>query len=442
MALDSLMEPREDPETLKGKWDSFLSSDENRSALLQFGLALMQPVGVGQTTAGHIGQAIGAGAEASGRVRQQDIELEEAQAKRRREEEGLDLRRMESGANIDIARSRLAGEVDDRALRRDLGEFEKEYKTEDLKDRKESRELTRQSQAEALRRDAQKTDLEKRRVDISEQQGNRRLDIDEGKTSAEAARRNAEAARQDQIREEKNAAAQKKLFREFVESRAKQRAEAINNDISYSGPPVDIASVYKEWEKNPEIMESFRRQFDQEVYRSQQPAPGVETRGLSTTTPRLNEGGDKPAPPPPAVPQNSPAERVKERFEDVPARGTAAPVPSSPMPGVQTAPPAATPRLSKEGNEQSKQPLPSATRSPEQKKPKWADLAKERALTSDGRDMGTWLDVVSELAQRYDKASPEDRIKIKQIARGGRSRVSNPELFDKYMKGLGIDLNE
>ncbi|MGH7472620.1 MAG: hypothetical protein ACREJW_01650, partial [Candidatus Methylomirabilales bacterium] len=48
------------------------ASPEARAALLQFGIAAMQPVGFGQNLAGHLGQAIGAGAEASGRVTEQE----------------------------------------------------------------------------------------------------------------------------------------------------------------------------------------------------------------------------------------------------------------------------------------------------------------------------------------------------------------------------------
>lgn len=52
---------------LQEKWRSWLADPANRAALIQSGVALMQPVSIGQSPFGHLGQAIGAGAEASAR---------------------------------------------------------------------------------------------------------------------------------------------------------------------------------------------------------------------------------------------------------------------------------------------------------------------------------------------------------------------------------------
>lgn len=44
---------------LSRQWNQFLDDPRGRSALINFGTALMQPVGVGQSAAGHVGQAFG-----------------------------------------------------------------------------------------------------------------------------------------------------------------------------------------------------------------------------------------------------------------------------------------------------------------------------------------------------------------------------------------------
>lgn len=53
-----------DPATATNQWDSWMERPGNRQALLQMGLQMMQPVAMGQTVGGHIGQAVGAGGEA------------------------------------------------------------------------------------------------------------------------------------------------------------------------------------------------------------------------------------------------------------------------------------------------------------------------------------------------------------------------------------------
>jgi hypothetical protein len=58
--------------------DALMRDPESRSALLQIGLGLMQPTAMGQTFAGHIGQAVGSGGEAVGRIAEQDIKQQKA----------------------------------------------------------------------------------------------------------------------------------------------------------------------------------------------------------------------------------------------------------------------------------------------------------------------------------------------------------------------------
>lgn len=49
---------------LMSQWNAFLAKPGNMAAVMSAGLAMMQPVGVGQSTIGHIARAIGQGAEA------------------------------------------------------------------------------------------------------------------------------------------------------------------------------------------------------------------------------------------------------------------------------------------------------------------------------------------------------------------------------------------
>src|SRR4051812_30369344 len=78
---DALTGGQVDPvEATKG-WDDWLQRPGNRTALLQMGINLMQPVGIGQTPFGQIGQAIGAAGEAQGRVAAQDLKEEQVDNK-------------------------------------------------------------------------------------------------------------------------------------------------------------------------------------------------------------------------------------------------------------------------------------------------------------------------------------------------------------------------
>jgi hypothetical protein len=56
-----------------GQWRDWIQNPENRASLMQFGIALMQPIGVGQTPIGHFGQALGQGGEAADRVQREEM---------------------------------------------------------------------------------------------------------------------------------------------------------------------------------------------------------------------------------------------------------------------------------------------------------------------------------------------------------------------------------
>ena len=66
---------------LADKWRNWIGDERNRTAMIQFGINLMQPIGYGQTPLGHLGQAIGAAGEAVSRRKKEDIAEEEAGSK-------------------------------------------------------------------------------------------------------------------------------------------------------------------------------------------------------------------------------------------------------------------------------------------------------------------------------------------------------------------------
>lgn len=57
---------------IAGQWRNWMANEQNRSALLQFGVSLMQPMGFGQNVAGHVGQAVGSVGEMATRRQEAD----------------------------------------------------------------------------------------------------------------------------------------------------------------------------------------------------------------------------------------------------------------------------------------------------------------------------------------------------------------------------------
>lgn len=89
-------------EATKG-WDDWLQRPGNRTALLQIGLNLMQPTAIGQTTAGHVAQAIGAGGEAQARVAAQDLREDQVDNKLAIANERLRIAQQNADANTQRA---------------------------------------------------------------------------------------------------------------------------------------------------------------------------------------------------------------------------------------------------------------------------------------------------------------------------------------------------
>lgn len=89
------MEPQVPPETqvgLKARWDSFLSNPDNRAALFQFGISALQPIGVGQSLLGHLGQAAGMAGETVAERSQQRAEAAQVSLNRKLQLAELGLR--------------------------------------------------------------------------------------------------------------------------------------------------------------------------------------------------------------------------------------------------------------------------------------------------------------------------------------------------------------
>lgn len=105
------------------KWRAWLGSEQNRAALLQTGLSLMQPVQPGQSQFGHIASSIGEGLGAAGRTEARLRAEELAQQKLDREMSADELERQIKIAGLELDRAdsaslgeqRRAGIANDRA---------------------------------------------------------------------------------------------------------------------------------------------------------------------------------------------------------------------------------------------------------------------------------------------------------------------------------------
>jgi hypothetical protein len=93
--------------TLSKMWDNWTSRPENNAALINFGLQLMQPIGPGQSRLGHWGEAIGAGAEASGRNVAEQQAREETERKADLAERAAQVSEEKAGAYSEYMRNRL-----------------------------------------------------------------------------------------------------------------------------------------------------------------------------------------------------------------------------------------------------------------------------------------------------------------------------------------------
>src|SRR5258706_12493997 len=64
--------PGFEPGKLLDGWNSWVEKPNNRAALMQFGIAMLQPMGMGETGGSHFANAIGSAGEAHQRVTGQE----------------------------------------------------------------------------------------------------------------------------------------------------------------------------------------------------------------------------------------------------------------------------------------------------------------------------------------------------------------------------------
>lgn len=100
-----------DPNTfdaIRGQWDTFMANPQGRAALLSAGIALMQPPSFGDTAAGQIGRAIGAGGQSATANQAMDIKASEAESKQSLREAQSTL----AGARAETADARAGAAAD------------------------------------------------------------------------------------------------------------------------------------------------------------------------------------------------------------------------------------------------------------------------------------------------------------------------------------------
>jgi len=107
---------------LAGQWRSWMANDNNRAALMQFGVSMMSPMGFGQNPTGHIGQALGSVGELGSRREASDLKRQEADSKQ-------DLR----ASQAQLAESRAANAGSGAARQADRLQFQRERLDNDIR---------------------------------------------------------------------------------------------------------------------------------------------------------------------------------------------------------------------------------------------------------------------------------------------------------------------
>jgi hypothetical protein len=112
--------PPDQKSGLRAAWDAWTSRPENNAALLQFGLNMMSPRAAGQSNLGHFAQAVGGGAEASGRsqelqkaeaYKEQEMGLKEQEAARKGQETEAYTEYMRRQANPVAGKGALSARI-------------------------------------------------------------------------------------------------------------------------------------------------------------------------------------------------------------------------------------------------------------------------------------------------------------------------------------------
>lgn len=95
------------PPTMIGNWSQWIEQPGNRQMLIQAGLALLQPIGVGQSLGGHLASAVGSGFEAKDRAVAGQLEQQNTETGRQLQREQLEISRK----NAETARLGLAAKL-------------------------------------------------------------------------------------------------------------------------------------------------------------------------------------------------------------------------------------------------------------------------------------------------------------------------------------------
>lgn len=101
----------EEMNELATEWRKWLDSPQNRAALMQFGISLMQPIGVGQSTLGHFGQALGSAVEARDRMAEQELREQDIASRAAAREALATARESQAAVLEERARSNAAREA-------------------------------------------------------------------------------------------------------------------------------------------------------------------------------------------------------------------------------------------------------------------------------------------------------------------------------------------
>jgi len=192
---------------LAGQWRDWMAEPGNRQAIMQFGINMMQPVAYGQSAAGHFGQAVGAAGEAVDRfqtaeyrereqVRKEaetkdrgDIGVHRAESYRKGQEAAQERARantIRAQSSVDLTKARadkLVGEANmlkimadrepDLRVKRQLEQAHLIAKTESERALAEHRQKQTELSDVRVGIQQQNADTASRRVDVSEEQGNR-----------------------------------------------------------------------------------------------------------------------------------------------------------------------------------------------------------------------------------------------------------------------------
>lgn len=114
VAMTPQSAPMSDP-GLFDKWKDWLGAPQNRAALLQTGLSLMQPVQMGQSQFGHIASSIGQGLGAAGRAEGRIAKEKLSEEDRARQIEGENLDREIKRSGLELDRMNTQSMIGDRA---------------------------------------------------------------------------------------------------------------------------------------------------------------------------------------------------------------------------------------------------------------------------------------------------------------------------------------